>query len=79
MLIRFDRCKIEVISGFGLELKREILEGQLASKEQVVLPIIGAIGGFFVPAAIYVAINWGNASALNGWALRACRGAGNLL
>jgi NhaA family Na+:H+ antiporter len=53
----------------GLESKREVLEGQLASREQLILPVIGAIGSFFVPAAIYVAINWGNSSALNGWAI----------
>jgi NhaA family Na+:H+ antiporter len=55
----------------GLEIKREILEGQLSSKEQVILPIIAAIGGLVAPALIYVYFNWGDASAINGWAIPA--------
>ena len=55
----------------GLEVKREILEGQLSSKEQLLLPAAGAVGGFVVPAAIYAAFNWGNAETLNGWAIPA--------
>jgi NhaA family Na+:H+ antiporter len=37
----------------GLEIKREIMEGELSSFSQVVLPGIGALGGMIVPAAIY--------------------------
>ncbi len=37
----------------GLEIKREVLEGQLSTKEQIGLPAIAAIGGLVVPAAIY--------------------------
>ena len=55
----------------GLEIKREILEGQLSSKEQVTLPIIAAFGGLVVPALIYSYFNWGDASAINGWAIPA--------
>ena len=55
----------------GLEIKREILEGQLSSKEQVTLPIIAAVGGLVVPALIYSYFNWGDASAINGWAIPA--------
>lgn len=55
----------------GLEVKREILEGQLSSPDQVLLPGVAALGGFMVPAAIYVAVNWGVPSALNGWAIPA--------
>ena len=44
----------------GLELKREVLEGQLSSPKEVVLPAFGAIGGMVVPAAIYVGINQGD-------------------
>nr|VFK50628.1 MAG: sodium/proton antiporter, NhaA family [Candidatus Kentron sp. TC] len=53
----------------GLELKREFLEGQLSHPSNVVLPIIGAIGGITVPAAIYILINRGDPSALEGWAI----------
>jgi len=55
----------------GLELKREILEGSLSSREQVVLPALAALGGMVVPAFIYCAINWGNADLLRGWAIPA--------
>ena len=55
----------------GLEVKREVLEGQLRSKEQVLLPAVAGLGGFVVPAAIYSALNWGNAETINGWAIPA--------
>jgi Na+:H+ antiporter, NhaA family len=53
----------------GLEIKREACEGALASMRKAALPVIAAIGGFVVPAAIYVALNRGNAEALRGWAI----------
>ena len=53
----------------GLEIKREILEGELSSLSQIVLPGMGAIGGMVVPAAIYAWFNWGDPIALDGWAI----------
>ena len=53
----------------GLEVKREIMEGELSSPSQVVLPGMGAIGGMVVPAAIYAWFNWGDSIALDGWAI----------
>ena len=53
----------------GLEVKREILQGQLSSRDQVVLPAVGAAGGFAVPAAIYAWINWDNPLTIDGWAI----------
>jgi NhaA family Na+:H+ antiporter len=53
----------------GLEIKREACEGALASLRKAALPVIAAIGGFVVPAAIYVALNWGSAETLRGWAI----------
>lgn len=53
----------------GLEIKREVLEGELSSFSQVVLPGAGALGGMVVPAAIYAWFNWDNASAMDGWAI----------
>jgi len=53
----------------GLEIKREVLEGELSSFDQVVLPAMGAIGGMLVPAGIYVAMNWQDSVALDGWAV----------
>ena len=55
----------------GLEVKREVLEGQLSSKDQLLLPVCGALGGFFVPAAIYAFFNWGNPETMDGWAIPA--------
>lgn len=53
----------------GLEVKRELLEGELSSPSQVVLPAAGAIGGMIVPASIYAWFNWGDAIAIRGWAI----------
>ena len=53
----------------GLELKREILEGQLSSADQVVLPALAALGGLAVPALFYWGLNHGGGQALNGWAI----------
>ncbi len=53
----------------GLEVKREVLEGHLSKPSQIVLPGAAAIGGMVVPALMYVALNTGNAEALNGWAI----------
>ena len=53
----------------GLEIKRELLEGELASVRQAALPAAAAIGGMLMPALIYSAVNWGDAVALRGWAI----------
>jgi NhaA family Na+:H+ antiporter len=53
----------------GLEIKRELLQGELASVRQALLPAGAAVGGMVVPAAIYAALNWGDAVALRGWAI----------
>jgi NhaA family Na+:H+ antiporter len=53
----------------GLEIKREACEGALAGLRKAALPVIAAVGGFVVPAAIYVALNRDNAEALRGWAI----------
>lgn len=55
----------------GLELKRELLEGELSNLSQVALPAFGAIGGMAMPAAIYAVVNWGDPVALKGWAIPA--------
>lgn len=51
----------------GLEIKRELLEGELSDRRRAALPVIGAIGGMAVPAAIYAAININSPSTLTGW------------
>jgi Na+:H+ antiporter, NhaA family len=54
----------------GLELKREILEGQLSNPSAAILPMLGAAGGMAVPALIYVALT-GKAGFGHGWAIPA--------
>ncbi|MGO4338213.1 Na+/H+ antiporter NhaA [Labrys sp. KB_33_2] len=53
----------------GLEIKREVLDGQLSSWPRRALPGIAAIGGMVVPALIFVAINWRAEGTLQGWAI----------
>jgi NhaA family Na+:H+ antiporter len=53
----------------GLEIKRELLEGELASVRQALLPAGAALGGMVVPALIYTAINWRDPVALQGWGI----------
>jgi NhaA family Na+:H+ antiporter len=53
----------------GLEVKREVLDGQLAKPSQIVLPGAAAIGGMIVPALIYWFLNRDNPAALSGWAI----------
>ena len=53
----------------GLEIKRELVEGELRTVRQAMLPAGAALGGMIVPALIYTAINWGNEVALRGWAI----------
>ncbi len=55
----------------GLELKREVVSGEISSLRQASLPLLGAAGGMIVPALIYVFINQGNALAMQGWAIPA--------
>ncbi|NOG69662.1 Na+/H+ antiporter NhaA [Roseicella sp. DB1501] len=53
----------------GLEIKREFLEGQLASWPRRALPGIAAVGGMVVPALIYATFNWQHPDTLRGWAI----------
>lgn len=55
----------------GLELKREIIEGELSDKRNIILPGVGAIGGMLMPALIYIYLNTGDATAMQGWAIPA--------
>lgn len=55
----------------GLEIKREIVEGRLSNFDQAALPVLAAAGGMIGPAAVYVAFNFGDPTALNGWAIPA--------
>ncbi len=55
----------------GLELKRELLEGELADKRNIILPGVGAIGGMLFPALIYVYFNADDPVAMAGWAIPA--------
>jgi len=55
----------------GLELKRELLEGELSNPRQAALPVAAAFGGIVGPALFYVALNAGDPLALRGWAIPA--------
>ena len=52
----------------GLEIKREIIEGELSSPKKAILPIVAAIGGAVVPALIYLFFNSGTPTA-SGWGI----------
>lgn len=53
----------------GLEIKREIMQGELKSRAKASLPVIAAIGGMIVPAAIYLIVTWHSREFWNGWAI----------
>lgn len=53
----------------GLEIKREVLVGELSEFSKIVLPVIAAVGGMAIPALIYAFINWDNDVAMRGWAI----------
>ncbi|MCA6286173.1 Na+/H+ antiporter NhaA [Phenylobacterium sp.] len=51
----------------GLEIKHEILRGELSNPRKLALPVLGAVGGMVVPAVVYLAFNLGPGGALEGW------------
>jgi NhaA family Na+:H+ antiporter len=53
----------------GLEIKREVLDGQLSTWSRRILPGVAAAGGMIVPALIFVAFNWNDPRTLRGWAI----------
>ena len=53
----------------GLEIRREMTDGQLASVRQVAAPGLAALGGMIVPAIIFAALNWDDPTKLHGWAV----------
>ncbi|MGN0189939.1 MAG: Na+/H+ antiporter NhaA, partial [Candidatus Cryptobacteroides sp.] len=53
----------------GLEIKREILVGQLSSVRRSILPIMAALGGMIVPALIFSIFNHGNPDTAHGWGI----------
>ncbi len=55
----------------GLEVKREILEGELSSFDKAALPAIAAVGGMAIPAAVFLYFNWNIDANINGWAIPA--------
>lgn len=55
----------------GLEIKREIMDGQLSSRDQLSLPVFAALGGMVMPALIYILFNSSDGVALKGWAIPA--------
>ncbi|VEJ20785.1 Na+/H+ antiporter NhaA [Neisseria animaloris] len=55
----------------GLEVKRELLQGELDTNAKRILPGLAALGGLMMPALFYVLFNSGNPETLKGWAVPA--------
>jgi len=55
----------------GLEIKRELLRGELSSLAQALLPVIAAVGGMVAPALVYVAVTAADPATLSGWPIPA--------
>ncbi|WP_309081392.1 Na+/H+ antiporter NhaA [Zhihengliuella sp.] len=53
----------------GLELKKEIVAGDLRTPSKAMVPVMAAVGGVVIPAGIYALINMGSPTALHGWAI----------
>lgn len=53
----------------GLEVKYELVQGALASRQQAVFPVIAALGGMVAPALIFLAFNFHDPLARHGWAI----------
>lgn len=53
----------------GLELKREMREGFLSKRDQILLPLFAAAGGMAVPALIFFGLNHANPETIHGWAI----------
>jgi Na+:H+ antiporter, NhaA family len=53
----------------GLEIKRELLGGELSDLRRAILPATAAVGGMIVPALIYVGVTWREPGAISGWAI----------
>lgn len=52
----------------GMEIKQEIVVGELSDRRNATLPVLAAAGGMVVPALIYVALNWGG-RGIEGWGI----------
>ena len=53
----------------GLEIKREVLAGELSSLDRAILPIVAAVGGMVIPGFVFITLNWGSPETLVGWAI----------
>jgi NhaA family Na+:H+ antiporter len=53
----------------GLELKRELVTGELSRLKNALLPVIAAVGGMVVPAVVAIAVGWGDARMAEAWAI----------
>lgn len=64
-----DALMVLFFLSVGLEIKREMLEGQLSSLRRAMLPAVAAVGGMVAPGLIYAAITWSDPVARHGWAI----------
>ena len=66
-----DALMVLFFLNVGLEIKREMIEGQLSTLRQSMLPAAAAVGGMVVPGIVYAAITWSDPVARHGWAIPA--------
>jgi len=53
----------------GLEIKRELMKGELSRLNQAILPVVAAAGGMAIPAIIFLLFNMNNPATIHGWAI----------
>jgi NhaA family Na+:H+ antiporter len=53
----------------GIEIKRELVEGELNTVAKATLPVVAAIGGMIIPSVIFMLLNWRDPIAIHGWAI----------
>ncbi len=53
----------------GMEIKREVVEGELAKPSHIALPAFAAVGGMVLPSLIYILFNYHDPHAMKGWAI----------
>ena len=55
----------------GLDIKRELIDGNLSTRQRAALPLFAAVGGMVAPAIVYLVIAWDDVMAARGWAIPA--------
>jgi Na+:H+ antiporter, NhaA family len=64
-----DGLMVIFFLAIGIELKREMVEGELSNRKNIILPAMGAVGGMLIPGLIYTYFNKDDPVAISGWAI----------